>query len=167
MLWASLRTSSDLSQADSFTLNQFNVLLPFDEAGRDLVQIHGYPYSKSMDDALPAALRTSIGRTIGTSLLKHVTVGLGYLPSWWSPGFDVSIEKPDSNDRLARVNITASSTTNDVAKSKLRAVNARLLKAAPYLGVVPRRADGLVVPARQELPLRRKFPSRNEPGVRT
>ncbi len=134
---ASLRSSGGLSQDNSFTLNQFNILMPFDEAGRDLVQIHGYPYSKSMDDALPAPLRTSIGRILGNSLLKHVTVGLGYLPSWWSPGFDVSIEKPDTNDQLASVNISATANRNDVAKSKLRAINARLLRVAPYLGVVP------------------------------
>ncbi|MGD0853362.1 MAG: 4Fe-4S ferredoxin [Acidimicrobiales bacterium] len=134
---ASLRSTGDLTQDDSFTLNQFNILMPFDEAGRDLVQIHGYPYSKSMDDALPAVLRTSFGRVLGNALLKHVTVGLGYLPSWWSPGFDVTIEKPEAQDRPARVNIIAAARTDDVTKSKLRAINAKLLRVAPYLGVVP------------------------------
>lgn len=137
MPMASVRSTGQLSQDDSFTLNQFNILMPFDEAGRDLVQIHGYPYSKSMDDALPAVLRTGIGRVLGDALLKHVTVGLGYLPSWWSPGFDVSIEKPVTKDQLANVNISASANGDDVAKSKLRAINARLLKTAPYLGLVP------------------------------
>jgi ferredoxin len=137
MPMASLRTTSNLSQDDSFTLNQFNILMPFDEDGRDLVQIHGYPYSKSMDDALPTPLLTSYGRVIGNALLKHVTVGLGYLPSWWSPGFDVSIEKPDANDQLAKVSISASGQNGELARSKLRAVNARLLKVAPYLGMVP------------------------------
>ncbi len=135
--FASMRSSSDLSQEGSFTLNQFNILMPFDEAGRDLVQIHGYPYSNSMNDALPAALRTSIGRLLGDMLLKHVTVGLGYLPSWWSPGFDVTIEKGESDERLANVVVSASATRNDTARSKLREVNARLLKVAPYLGIVP------------------------------
>jgi choline dehydrogenase-like flavoprotein len=134
---ASLRSTGDLSQDNSFTLNQFNILMPFDEAGRDLVQIHGYPFSNSMYDALPAPLRTSIGRVLGNALLKHVTVGLGYLPSWWSPGFDVSIEKPETGEELARVIVSATTTTNDIAKSKLRTVNARLLKVAPYLGIVP------------------------------
>jgi choline dehydrogenase-like flavoprotein len=118
---ASLRSTGDLSQDDSFTLNQFNILMPFDEAGHDLVQIHGYPYSKSMDDALPAVLRTSISRVLGDTLLKH----------------DVSIEKPDTNDQLASVHLSATANGNDVAKSKLRAINARLLRTAPYLGVVP------------------------------
>jgi hypothetical protein len=135
--FASMRSSSDLSQEGSFTLNQFNILMPFDEAGRDLVQIHGYPYSNSMNDALPAALRTSIGRLLGDVLLKHVTVGLGYLPSWWSPGFDVTIEKGESDERLANVVVSASATRSDTARSKLREVNARLLKVAPYLGIVP------------------------------
>jgi choline dehydrogenase-like flavoprotein len=137
MPMASLRSTGELSQDDSFTLNQFNILMPFDEAGRDLVQIHGYPYSKSMDDALPDILRTSFARALGDVLLKHVTVGLGYLPSWWSPGFDLSIEKPDKNDQLASVNISASANGADLTKSKLRAINARLLKTAPFLGLVP------------------------------
>jgi hypothetical protein len=82
-------------------------------------------------------LRTPIGRVLGNALLKHVTVGLGYLPSWWSPGFDVSIEKPDVEGRLASVNISASANGNELAKSKLREVNTKLLKVAPYLGLVP------------------------------
>jgi ferredoxin len=134
---ASFRGSTRLSQDDSFTLNQFNIVMPFDEAGRDLVQIHGYPYNKSMEDALPAVLRTRLLRSLGRTALKHLTVGLGYLPSWWSPGFDVTIERPAPSEHLARVVISPGPNGSDVAATKLRAINARLLRVAPYLGVVP------------------------------
>jgi choline dehydrogenase-like flavoprotein len=134
---ASIRGSKNLSQDDSFTLNQFNIVMPFDEAGRDLVQIHGYPYNKSMDDALPAVLRTPLTRLLGATVLKHLTVGLGYLPSWWSPGFDMTIERPSPSEHLAQVVISPDSNGVDVAAAKLRAINARLLRVAPYLGVVP------------------------------
>lgn len=134
---ASVRGSKDLSQDGSFTLNQFNIVMSFDEAGHDLVQIHGYPYNKSMDDALPAALRTPLLRSLGGAALKHLTVGLGYLPSWWSPGFEVTIERPAPSEHLAQVVVSAESDGVDVAAAKLRAINARLLRVAPYLGVLP------------------------------
>lgn len=134
---ASLRATTSLSQENSFTLNQFNVVMPFDEAGRDLVQIHGYPYNKSMDDALPALLRTPLLRSLGRTALKHLTVGLGYLPSWWSPGFEVTIERPLPGEHLAQVVVTPDANDGDVARKKLRAVTARLFRVAPYLGVVP------------------------------
>jgi choline dehydrogenase-like flavoprotein len=134
---ASIRGSKRLSQDGSFTLNQFNIVLPFDEAGHDIVQIHGYPYNKSMDDALPAWLRTPLLRFLGSAVLKRLTVGLGYLPSWWSPGFEVTIEQPSPTEHLARVVIGPDAQGADVAGTKLRAINARLLRAAPHLGVIP------------------------------
>ncbi len=134
---ASIRGSKRLSQDGSFTLNQFNIVLPFDEAGHDIVQIHGYPYNRSMDDALPAWLRTPLLRFLGSAVLKRLTVGLGYLPSWWSPGFEVTIEQPSPSEHLARVVIGPDAQGADVAGTKLRAINARLLRAAPHLGVIP------------------------------
>ena len=134
---ASMRGSKHLSQESSFTLNQFNIVMPFDEAGRDLVQIHGYPYNKSMDDALPEVLRTPLLRSLGATALKHLTVGLGYLPSWWSPGFEVTIERPSPSEHLAQVVVSPDSNDGAIASAKLRAITARLLRVAPYLGVVP------------------------------
>jgi ferredoxin len=134
---ASIRGSKSISQDGSFTLNQFNIVMPFDEAGHDIVQIHGYPYNKSIDEALPAALRTPLLRSLGDRMLKHLTVGLGYLPSWWSPGFHVTFERPSPSEHLAQALIGPDDHGTDVAAAKLRAINARLLRAAPYLGVVP------------------------------
>jgi choline dehydrogenase-like flavoprotein len=134
---ASMHGTGALSQDGSFTLNQFNIVMPFDEAGRDLVQIHGYPYNKAMDDAVPAPLRLPMVRGLRAMLLKHLTVGLGYLPSWLSPGFDVTIVRPESPDQLAEVILSSTSGSHEQSASRMRAINARLLRVAPYLGVVP------------------------------
>jgi choline dehydrogenase-like flavoprotein len=137
MPFASLRAHSALTQENSFTLNQFNILLPFDEAGRDLVQVHGYPYNDAMDDAVPQILKTPAMAAVRAMLLKRLTVGLGYLPSWWSDGFDVTVERASSNDDVASIRLGPPSVDSKQAVKRLRQVNARLLRVAPYLGVVP------------------------------
>ncbi|MFZ0768629.1 MAG: GMC oxidoreductase [Acidimicrobiales bacterium] len=133
----SLRGINELTQTGSFTLNQFNIVLPFDEVGHDVVQIHGYPYSEAMDDALPRILQWRPLRGVGAQLLKRITVGLGYLPSWWSPGFDVIISPPESEERLASMTLLASDSTHKSAESMLRAVTKRLVASAPSLGMMP------------------------------
>jgi hypothetical protein len=137
MPFLSLRGMRKLTQDGSFTLNQFNIVLPFDEAGHDLVQIHGYPYNEAMDDALPTLLKNPALKAVGVALLKRLTVGLGYLPSWWSPGFDVTFERPASEGELAPMTLTPSATGEAESRRRLRAVVRRLVKAAPYLGVMP------------------------------
>jgi choline dehydrogenase-like flavoprotein len=137
MPFASIRAHSAITQDNSFTLNQFNLLLPFDEAGKDLVQIHGYPYNDAMDDAVPQILKTPAMRTIRAMVLKRLTVGLGYLPSWWTPGFDVTLERPASSGDLAPVNVGPPAHDTGQSFKRLRAVNARLLRVAPFLGVAP------------------------------
>jgi ferredoxin len=137
MPFVSIRATSALTQDDSFTLNQFNMLLPFDEAGKDLVQIHGYPYNDAMDDAIPQILKTPAMRRIRAMVLKRVTVGLGYLPSWWSPGFDLTLERPGSSGDLAPLSIGHSALDTGQSSKRLRQVNGRLVRVAPFLGVAP------------------------------
>ena len=132
-----LRGIKDLSQDGTFTLNQFNIVMPFDESGHDIVQIHGYPFNAAMDGALPSPLTIPVFRGLGTMLLRRLTVGLGYLPSWWSPGFDVSVERPDSDSRLANMALSPSTTDGSQTRRKLRAVTRRLVMVAPSLGVLP------------------------------
>ena len=135
---ASLRSTGDLTQDDSFTLNQFNILMPFDEAGRDLVQIHGYPYSKSMDDALPAVLRTSIRSRSRQCALEARHRGPGLSPF-------VVVTGIRRNDREAR---GAGSTRarehhrggEDRRRHQVEAARQSTrssCETAPYLGVVP------------------------------
>ena len=133
----SARGITSLTQDDTFTLNQFNIIAPFDERGHDVVQIHGYPYNDAIADALPQILQPEALRGVRQAVLKRATVGLGYLPSWWSPGFDVRFAPPESEDQLPAMTLTPSSESQELAKSKLRAVVQRLVMVAPYLGVTP------------------------------
>jgi choline dehydrogenase-like flavoprotein len=137
MPMASLKGISRLTQAGTFTLNQFNLVLPFDESGHDIVQIHGYPYNDAMDDALPGILQSRALEVLRTQTLKHLTVGLGYLPSWWSPGFDVVLEPPHDVDQLPALTLTPSTGSSSETKSRLREVTKRLLKCSTSLGIAP------------------------------
>ncbi len=134
---ASARATHAAREEGTFTLNQFNLLLPFDEAGHDLVQIHGYPYSRAMDTALPGPLRHGALAPLGEALLRRVTVGLGYLPSWWSPGFDVTVTPGVTDDALARVSIALTPGREALARRRLREVAGRLARAGRHLGVWP------------------------------
>jgi hypothetical protein len=131
------RGITDLSQEGTFTLNQFNVVMPFDESGHDIVQIHGYPFNAAMEDALPAFLARYAFQGIGAMLLRRITVGLGYLPSWWSPGFDVTVERPVSEGHIASMTLVPSADDGALARRKLRAVTRKLVMVAPSLGLVP------------------------------
>lgn len=132
-----LRGIKDLSQEGTFTLNQFNIVMPFDESGHDIVQIHGYPFIAGMEDALPAFLADYALRGLSAMLLRRLTVGLGYLPSWWSPGFDVTVERPSSDGELSGMALFPSTDDGGLARRKLRAVTRKLVMVAPSLGLVP------------------------------
>ncbi|MGC1238354.1 MAG: GMC oxidoreductase [Acidimicrobiales bacterium] len=132
-----LRGIKDLSQEGTFTLNQFNMVMPFDESGHDIVQIHGYPYNEAMDDSLPAFLSLPAFRGLSAMLLRRLTVGLGYLPSWWSPGFDVSIDRPGDDQQIADMTLFPSTDDGSLARRNLRAVTRKLVMVAPSLGVFP------------------------------
>jgi choline dehydrogenase-like flavoprotein len=132
-----LKGIKDLSQEGTFTLNQFNVVMPFDEAGHDIVQIHCYPYNAAMREALPALFALPAVRGIGAMLLRRLTVGLGYLPSWWSPGFDVSVERPGHEGQLAPMALFPSVDNGSMARRNLRAVTRKFVMVAPSLGLVP------------------------------
>ena len=126
-----------LTQEGTFTLNQFNLILPFDETGHDVVQIHGYPYNEAMDEAIPSFLQPETLHGVKSAVLKRTTVGLGYLPSWWSPGFDLLLTPPQAEGELASMKLTTSAVGQERTKPMLRAVIKRLVMAAPYLGAMP------------------------------
>jgi ferredoxin len=132
-----IRGIKDLSQEGTFTLNQFNVVMPFDESGHDIVQIHGYPYNAAMDDSLPAVLSLPAFRGLSEMLLRRLTVGLGYLPSWWSPGFDVSLECPSDDEHIAAMTLFPSTDDGSLARRKLRTITRKLVMVAPSLELVP------------------------------
>ncbi|MHB1905303.1 MAG: 4Fe-4S ferredoxin [Acidimicrobiales bacterium] len=134
---ASVRATHAAREEGTFTLNQFNILLPFDEAGHDLVQIHGYPYSRALDTALPGPLRHGPLAPLGEALLRRVTVGLGYLPSWWSPGFEVTVTPGPTGDSLARVSLSPTPGREALARRRLREIALRLTRVGRHLGIWP------------------------------
>ncbi len=82
---ASLRAVPDPRSVPELTLNQFNLVVDLDEGGPGVAQIHFYPYNPAYLAALPAPLRRDWAEPLTAGLLRRLTVGLGYLPSWASP----------------------------------------------------------------------------------
>ncbi len=161
--FASLRATHEAREEHSFTLNQFNLVLPFDESGHDLVQIHGYPYSRALDTALPAPLRHGAFAPVGRAVLRRLTVGLGYLPSWWSPGFSVTVTPGTREDEPPRVAVVARPGREDVARAHLREVSGRLVRAARHLGVTPITPMVSLSPVTKSYHIGGSFPHRADP----
>ncbi|NAZ87592.1 GMC family oxidoreductase [Kineococcus indalonis] len=116
-----------------FTLNQFNVLVDLGDEGYDTSQVHCYPYNPAVLGALPAALRHRAADPLTSRLLRRLTVGLGYLPSWASPGVRVAAA-PRTPGALPAV--TVSSTGPDGSEAFSRVVR-ELVRAAPRLDLWP------------------------------
>jgi choline dehydrogenase-like flavoprotein len=119
-----------------FTLNQFNMVVSLDEKALNVSQIHFYPHSDALVDALPASLRTSLGDPIAAQLLRRLTVGLGYLPSWESPALRVRITDPPATTGLPGILISGDEQPA-LANSMFRRVAWRMLKVAPKLDLWP------------------------------
>lgn len=117
----------------TFTLNQFNLLLDFDGEAYNTSQIHCYPYNPAFIDALPSPLRHRAAEVVTRQLLRRVTVGLGYLPSWASPRIHVTYRR-GSGQLLPEMTIARAS---DDRPKMFRAVMQRLLRAAPELDLWP------------------------------
>ena len=120
-----------------FTLNQFNMAIGCDDGGhRDVSQLHFYTYDPAFLNALPGPLRSPVGQPLAGSLLRHLSVALGYLPSWHSPGLRVSIRPTAGGDGLPQM--TVSRDTFDWRQdSMLRHVLSSLIGAAPLLDLWP------------------------------
>jgi choline dehydrogenase-like flavoprotein len=86
----SLRPTKDPRREQDFTLNQFNLVYDASGDGFDLCQIHFYPYNPVFEAALPGILHQPWAKPMTTALLRRVSVGLGYVPSWASPKVKVS-----------------------------------------------------------------------------
>ena len=95
--FVSRRTTGDPRRQRDFTLNQFNLLLKYDDEAYTTSQVHCYPYNPAMAQALPGWLPPSWAGAV----LGRVTAGLGYLPSWRSPQMRVDIWGP-ARGRVAR-----------------------------------------------------------------
>lgn len=90
------RTSTGDPRRDSdFTLNQFNILLDFDDEHYSTAHVHCYPYNPSVLGALPGPL-PAFDRLAG-QFLGRLTIGLGYLPSWASPPIQLTVGPAAAN----------------------------------------------------------------------
>lgn len=125
----------DPSLVTEFTLNQFNMVVTTDDTWHDLSQIHFYPHNDAILEGLPPILRTHAAARVTNQLLRRLTVGLGYLPSWVSPRFRVKAERPTKPGLPGLV------LSGDVAKARqipmFRQVISKVLRAAPLLDLWP------------------------------
>jgi choline dehydrogenase-like flavoprotein len=120
--------------ARDFTLNQFNLLLDFDAEGRNSSAVHCYPYNPAFFDALPAPLRRGRASPLAAQVLRRLTVGFGYLPSWASPRIRVTTSRA-ATDGLPELHL---SPTGEMRRPPmLRAALRRLVSAAPQLDLWP------------------------------
>jgi ferredoxin len=132
----SARRTPDPRTVKSFTLNQFNMIVSLDDVGRDVSQVHFYSSDLSYLDAMPASLRMRIARPAAMELLRHATLGLGYLPSWASPRLRVVVRKPRGLELLPDLEIgSAGSMPGRIPM--LQEVLRRITRAAPYLDLLP------------------------------
>ena len=127
----SSRAAIDPRAEDNFTLNQFNVVVDTDGGGFNLAQVHFYPYNPVFLATLPTFLQARFARTVTTSMLRRLSVGLGYLPSWESPRLHV-VAQPAGDAMLPTLTIRGDDGPR--IPPMLRTVIRRLLRAAPRPG---------------------------------
>ena len=125
----SRRSTGDPRQQQDFTLNQFNMLLKYDDDAYTTSQVHCYPYNPAIADALPGFLPKSLSGAV----LGRVTAGLGYLPSWESPRLKVDM-LGRRDGALPNVSIRV---TSNARPPMLRSVLRRLSALGPKLDLYP------------------------------
>ncbi|WP_261565001.1 4Fe-4S ferredoxin [Frankia gtarii] len=131
----SRRRTPDPRADTEMTLNQFNMVVQMDDIGRDLAQIHFYPYNPAIGEALPQSLTSGPASVIGDEAVRRATVGLGYLPSWASPKLFFRA-LPATGGELPEVQL--SGVRDNVRRNgMLRQVVRRLVKSAPFLDLWP------------------------------
>lgn len=127
--FVSRRTTGDPRGIRDFTLNQFNILVKFDDEAYTTSQVHCYPYNPAVAEALPGWLPPSLSDAV----LGRVTPGFGYLPSWSSPRMRI--------DLLARregsLPDVAVRVVSDARPTMVREVLRRLRSVASKLDLHP------------------------------
>lgn len=145
--FVSLSAVADPRQQSDFTLNQFNMVLQLDDEGRDLSQLHFYTYNAAFEQALPKPLKYQYAGGARTQLLRRLSVGIGYLPSWSSPTFRMVVSTPSEPDALAPMTLSADHPgfgRNPMMREVLRrlARSARALDLWPVLPSLSFAASG-------------------------
>lgn len=132
--FVSRRPTPDPRLLQDFTLNQFNMVMAFDDRGVDLSVIHFYSYNPAVLTGLPQALRSRWGRSLQTQAATRLTVALGYLPSWHSPPIRLSL-RGVGESRLGP--LALSEDRDDRQQDLFPKIMRRLWRAAPYLDLWP------------------------------
>jgi ferredoxin len=132
----SAKRTPDPRDIKRFTLNQFNMVVSLDDVGRDVSQVHFYSSDLSYLDAMPAPLRLRAARPAAIELLRHATLGLGYLPSWASPQLRVVARRPQGSELLPGLEIGPHGSASGRIPM-LQEVLRRVTRAAPYLDLLP------------------------------
>lgn len=131
--FVSARPVPDPRERGDFTLNQFNMLIDFGRDGYDTAHVHFYPYNQAFLDALPAVLQHPRARPLTRAVVRRLSVGLGYLPSWASPRVQVT-HRPVPGSPLPEITVgPASEQTPPMFAKVLR----KLAKTAPKLDLWP------------------------------
>jgi choline dehydrogenase-like flavoprotein len=126
--------TADPRHQDDFTLNQFNLLYDSSGDGFDLSQIHFYPFNPVFETSLPKVLQMPGTDALRRWVLRRLSVGLGYIPSWASPRVLVTARPgPDSDLPNLEVDREASSGWPDMLRELIRV----LTKVAPALDLWP------------------------------
>jgi ferredoxin len=136
----SMRPTRDPRSDRMFTLNQFNMTVALDDDGFDLSQIHFYTYDPSFIRALPAVLRLGASKRLLSQVLRRLSVGIGYLPSWQSPRLSVTVDEGADAGSLPGMNISRGEAKL-WRNGMFRTVLGKLIRSGPALDLHP------VVPA--------------------
>lgn len=135
MPFLSARGVPELTQDGEFTLNQFNLLVTFDSDAKDAGFVHCYPYNDIMWASLPTVVTNGPLSAVTRTGLRHVTVGLGYLPSWASPSVELRIGRVTSAGALPEIEV--GSVPNDATKPMLKSVIRQLRRVGRALDLHP------------------------------
>ena len=132
----SMQAVPDPRQTTEFTLNQFNMAVATDDEWLNVAQIHFYPHNPAITEALPRFISTFAGGALVGQVIRHLTVGLGYLPSWASAPLRIRAERAVQLDDLPRL-VMQGSDTEWTRTPMLRKVLSKVLRVAPNLDLWP------------------------------
>jgi choline dehydrogenase-like flavoprotein len=130
----SRQPTTDPRDQDSFTLNQFNLLYDSTGGGFDLSQIHFYPFNPVFESSLPSMLQMPGTDALRRGILRRLSVGLGYLPSWASPRVSVTA-RPGPEANLPNLVVDREPTSG--WPLMLRELTRMLVRVAPSLDLWP------------------------------
>jgi choline dehydrogenase-like flavoprotein len=150
------------TQDGEFTLNQFNLFVTFDSDGKDAALVHCYPYNDIMLSSLPRHLSAGPLNAVIKFGVRHLTVGLGYLPSWASPSVQLKIGRVKGEGALPEV--VVSSCENKATKPMLNRVARELRRCGRALDLHPIPGQTRISGAAKSYHYGGSFPMQKQPS---